>query len=293
MNVGYHSGGGNQQMVSQPMVVQNQQMNNPQMMGQPMQPVYVPMPMGQYFFVTDPLAELMNAKKASVKQRFELFETLTGCETPNQYYVYTEDQEGNKKYLFKAKEHSSCCCRLFCTGNSREFDLNFRRITYISQGQEKKIDFAKFKRPFKCTCCCCNRPEMSGNFEGERTGYIGKISEPCTLCDPKIHISNSSNVIVYTISCNCCQCGYYCRNNWMGRCSEVDFSIYKGSSIDGQPVGNIHKKFKGCTSLIGDADAFKLTFPVDAAPEEKFLLISATVMLDYLYYEDKNDGKQA
>ena len=58
-------------------------------------------------FVQDPMALLATAKKASVKQKFEFFEVITGCESANQYYVSREDNEGNKRYLFKAKENSS------------------------------------------------------------------------------------------------------------------------------------------------------------------------------------------
>ena len=105
------------------------------------------MPMVQ--FVQDPMALLATAKKASVKQKFEFFEVITGCESANQYYVSCEDNEGNKRYLFKAKENSSWCCRNCCSGASREFDLDMKRVQYTSQGQEQKINFAKFERPFK------------------------------------------------------------------------------------------------------------------------------------------------
>lgn len=142
-------------------------MGTPGMSGQMMAP--------QFQFVEDPMALLLSAKSASIKQRFELFEVITGCETNNQYYVSTIDGEGNKKYLFKAKENSSCCCRNCCPGSSREFNLDLRRITYTSQGQEKKVDFAKFERPFKCTCCCLNRPEMKGKLVGPQPIPLGKI----------------------------------------------------------------------------------------------------------------------
>ena len=304
-----YQGSSNQLMSPQPMVMPNQPMVLQNQMTQPMQPMqpmqamqamlpmhpiqpYIAVP-AQLIFVNDPLGELMISKQAVVKQKIELFEIATGCETPNQYYVYTEDEEKNKKYLFKAKEHSSCCCRFWCDGNRRGFDLDFKKIMYTAQGHEKKVDFAKYKRPCKCTTCCFCRPEMSGNFVGDKTDYVGKVTEPCTVCDPKIHLWNPNNVIEYTISCNCCQCGYVCRERCCGKCYEVDFSIYEGSSITGKPVGKIHKKFRSCGRLIADSDAdtFRITFPEAANAEMRFLIVSATVMLDYLYYEDKNAGK--
>ena len=104
----------------------------------PQQPIMYNMPPCQYQFVSDPLAELMYAQKASVKQRFELFEALSGCETENQYYISTVDNQGNKKYLFKAKESSSCCCRFFCSGANREFTLNLRKIFYTPKDKKRK-----------------------------------------------------------------------------------------------------------------------------------------------------------
>lgn len=297
MNSGYQSGGytiekpPEQQMNNHPldnMEGQPVQITENQLMTTQAQPVYVPA--GGFVFVQDPLMELMNVRTAIVKQKFELLEAVTGCETPNRYYVYVKDEQGNKKYLFKAKENSSCLCRYFCPGSCRGFELDLRRVVDYSKGGNK-VNFARFKRPFKCTCYCCNRPELVGNFIGEKSGYIGKISEPCTVCDPKLHLSNSSNVIAYTITCNCCQCGYCLRDTCCGKCSEVDFNIFKGSTDNGQPVGNIHKEYKGCRTFVGDVDDFKITFPIEATPEEKVLIIGAVIMMDFLYYEDKSkDG---
>ena len=47
----------------------------------------IPMQMQVIQFVQDPMALLATAKKASVKQKFEFLEVLTGCETKNEYYV--------------------------------------------------------------------------------------------------------------------------------------------------------------------------------------------------------------
>ena len=255
----------------QPMYQQPQPMYQQAMYQQPIynQPIYqkpviqpqvvympqgVPMPMQMVQFVQDPIAILATSKKASVKQKFEFLEVLTGCETKNEYYVSAEDNEGNKKYLFKAKENSSWCCRNCCFGSMREFDLDLKKIEYTSQGQEKKVNFAKFERPFKCTCCCCNRPEMSGKLLNTPPQPLGKVSEPCTVCDPKIKIYNGTGIQTFTITCDCCQCGYCCRNSIMGRCSEVNFDIFNGASTEGKPTGNVFKKVKGCESVIGDAD---------------------------------------
>lgn len=243
------------------------------------------------FYSTDPFVELAHAKKATIKQRFEPWEALTGCETANQYYVFIKDHEGNEKYLFKAKEESTWCCRNCVDGRSREFTLHLRTIQ-SQNGKEKKEDFADFHRPFKCTCCCCARPELKGILKKDTMGgNVGKIMEPCTVCNPKIMVYNREGIGAWTITCDCCQCGYMCANSWCGKCSEVNFEIYKGvDNCQGKAPGAIKKKFKGLKSILGDADFFDLTFPEMATPEERLLLITGVIMLDYLYYEDKDNS---
>ena len=49
---------------------------------------------------------------------------------------------------------------------------------------------------------------------------------------------------------------------------------------------------KGVQSAVGVADFYTITFPPEANPEDKVMLIGATIMIDYLYYEDKDDSDQ-
>jgi hypothetical protein len=61
--------------------------------------------------INDPLVELANAGSAIIKQKIELLEILTGCETANRYHVYIKTTNGEMTYLFKCKEESGCCER--------------------------------------------------------------------------------------------------------------------------------------------------------------------------------------
>ena len=242
-------------------------------------------------FVPDPMALLATAQKARVKQKFEYLEVISGCEMQNEYYVSCEDAEGNRQYLFKAKEISTWACRTFCVGAIREFKLDLKKIEYTSQGQEKKTTFSQFDRPFRCTCCCCNHPEMSGQLFDQNPPFIGKITVPCYVCDPVIQIWNKTNTLAYTITINCCQCGFCNRKAMFGKCSEVVFDIFTGSHIEGKKTGIVHKKVKGVQSAIGDADFYTITLPPEATPVDKLLMIGAIINIDYLYFEDKDRGK--
>jgi hypothetical protein len=45
----------------------------------------------------------------------------------------------------------------------------------------------------------------------------------------------------------------------------------------------------GCfKAWVSDADCFKIAFPSNATPEDKALLVAATILIDYRYFEENN-----
>jgi len=44
--------------------------------------------------------------------------------------------------------------------------------------------------------------------------------------------------------------------------------------------------------MLGDADNFSVVFPKAANAEERSLIMAATIMLDYMYFEEKAGGNQ-
>ena len=109
--------------------------------------------------VQDPMQELATSQKVYVKQKIELLEMLTGCETPNRYHVYSLGQNNQWSYLFKCKELSGWCMRNCISSNSRAFNLC---VKHVSSPTDFTIDdysnsYAVFERPYKCTCCCLDR----------------------------------------------------------------------------------------------------------------------------------------
>lgn len=131
-------------------------MGAPQLVINPGQFVFIGIPMR---FTPDPLIELQYARSAKIKQKMELFEVLTGCETPNRYHVFIKNAQGQDVYLFKCKEHSSWFCRNCCSSKAREFRMSVKHVSNESEygGDDYTTKFAEFSRPFKCTCCCFAR----------------------------------------------------------------------------------------------------------------------------------------
>jgi hypothetical protein len=165
------------------------------------------------------------------------------------------------------------------------------------KGDDYSDTFAYFDRPYKCTCYCCNRPEMTGHLKSDDK-KIGRVYEPWTCCDPRHEIYNEKEELRYVIVADCCQCGLCCRGWPCGKCSEAIFTIHKpnkdGSYSVENKEGQIKKMFNGCVKeMISDADNFELVFPVDATPYEKLMMIGAVLMIDYAFYEsNSNDNNR-
>ena len=107
------------------------------------------------------------------KQKVELLEAMSGCETANTYKIYdvadNGKQNGNfikkKKNLFnfftnkgdeifKVKEKSECCSRVCCPGNCRPFELKLK--DKLAKDSDDDILY-KVEREFACTFLCCSR----------------------------------------------------------------------------------------------------------------------------------------
>ena len=136
-----------------------------------------------------------NADGVFVRQRVELFEAVTGCETKNRYNLVTipkgaafpekMDTAWSEPYkeaalsdrLYKAKEESQCfqriCCPVF-----RGFEMEFKT-------KEGATDFT-IERPFKCDPChcppCCMLAEQELSVKGRDGVVITRAKERTANC---------------------------------------------------------------------------------------------------------------
>jgi hypothetical protein len=247
----------------------------------------------QCVFIQDPMIELANSVKAVIHQQIEVFEMLSGCETPNRYHVFVQNAQGYNQYLFKCKEESGWCMRNCCPSSGREFSMKLKHINAATQ--IKSNDFlnvyATLFKPFKCTCCCLARPELLLSLNGHEQQYVGKVKEEFTCCDPLFTIKDGNGNPVYSVKCDCCQCGFCCRKNFCGKISEVKFFIYDLNNCV-QPAGTIVKmRAQNVGQLITDADSYEVLFPANATPQQKFSLICCALMIDYQYFEETGSGQ--
>ena len=253
------------------------------------------LPQGVQLISQDPLDILARADKAFIKQKVELLEVFTGCETKNRYHVYIHTTLNENIYLFKCKESSGWCMRNCCASESRAFNMKVKHMQNEGEFRNDQYDdqkkYAEFNRPFKCTCFCLSRPEMNASILKQN---IGKVVDPFNCCDEEFNIYDTRGELRWRVSASCCQCGILFRKS-CGVCCTAQFPIFKGSRTDldrDSADGMITKKSTGLSEVFTDADSFVLTFPGDATPEEKMLLISTVLMIDYRLYEDTGDNSK-
>jgi hypothetical protein len=169
----------------------------------------------KYIYVPDPMAELAMSTGVLIRQEAQFLEQITGCESPNRYFVFSQSPQGGMKLLFKCKEQSGCCMRNCCPANSREFNMLIKHVKNASNLDDNySAPYLHISKPFKCTCCCLDRPEMLAYFCSTHLS-LGKIKQPMNCCDPEFYIYDGNVTKRYTIYADCCQCGLFCKNNYV------------------------------------------------------------------------------
>ncbi len=234
---------------------------------------------------------LQVAKSVFIKQTIEWTEMVTGYETPNRYQVYFKNPgDPNYTMLFTCKEMSDYCERNYCSGDTRPFITNIKHMSNMNIDNDYQSNiFAVMNKPYKYTCYCLARPEMTGHYKGVEGPRFGKIYQPYTYCDPVFHVMNNIGQIIYSITTDCCKCGFCCRGG-CGMFEPITFHIFKGENCDSKMInlacGKIIKHSMGIQSLLSDADNFEVFFPNECSPEEKLTFIGAALMIDYMFFEE-------
>ena len=222
-----------------------------------------------------------------IKQKMETLEMFTGCETENTYYVYPLSKTGDKKghKLFKCKEKSGCVQRQCLSGECRAFDLNIKLAD-----QNDNLDgepFLHIERPCRCTFYCCNRPEITVHcVQDGKNEYVGKIVDKFNCCDITLVIFDKNEQEKYHVTASCCQIGLHCKGP-LDCCQRILFELKTPS---GDVVANIEKKSPGCiAAMVTDMDNFAVHFPKNCSKEDRALIMSSVLFLDFRYFEENKE----
>lgn len=242
-----------------------------------------------------------------VRQKLEILEMISGCETKNRYKIVTIPQGNpwpvespNSTYtkpfrdqsemgaLLMAKEEGDCyrriCCPLF-----RDFTMQF---TDSQQNNWFTID-----RPFKCDPChcppflMCNTQEMDmKDGAGQLLGHAEEVNANCMQCCSRtFKISDANGTEQYRLrasecktksgKCNCC--APTCCNE----AYEVDVMGPNGELI---PDASINFVWPGCNcGGLTDLSNVLIRFPENANSQERSQLLLGTMLIEFTVQEFK------
>ena len=95
------------------------------------------------------MAELAMSTGVLIRQEAQFLEQITGCESPNRYFVFSQSPQGGMKLLFKCKEQSGCCMRNCCPANSREFNMLIKHVKNASNLDDNySAPYLHISKPF-------------------------------------------------------------------------------------------------------------------------------------------------
>ncbi len=230
--------------------------------------------------------KLEEQKGIFIKQKMEMLEVITGCETENKYNVYSMNKKGTGKKghpLFKCKEKSDLCARMCLNGSCRPFKM---KISSLVRGEEddEYEPFLHLERACKFTCLCFDRPEVKVFLVEEgKNEYLGKIVDPWNWCNMEFLVYDKDNNLKFTIEGSCLQLGVWCRFPFEP-CQTINFDIKAPS---GEVLTTLQKRSPGCLkTMVSDMDNFALNFPEKITPHDKALLMSATLFIDFRHFEE-------
>lgn len=232
---------------------------------------------------------LQNAKGVFIRHAIDMMEILSGYDTGNRYEVYVKNPgDENNIMLFYCKEMSSCCDKVCFKPPERPFYLNIKHVTNFNFDRDFSTNnFAVFIRPLALKICFCNQSEMLCHYRSKDGSRFGKVSLPCVCCDPVWQVVNSQGQVAYSITTNCCTCGYMCSNKCVCY-DQVIFNIFKGGEFNAKDsssiCGKIVKNAMGKDFTDTISEHLEIIFPHEAAPEEKLNIIGASLLIEYGHF---------
>ncbi|XP_019864431.1 PREDICTED: phospholipid scramblase 2-like isoform X2 [Amphimedon queenslandica] len=214
------------------------------------------------------LEYLTQVDQLLVNQQIELLEIMTGFETQNKYKV--RNSLGQQVYF--AAEDSNCCLRQYC-GPSRPFGMQI-----LDNNQREVIHL---ERPLRCSSWCCFCCLQTMEVQSPPGTVIGFVEQDCSLVYPWFSLKNADGETVLKIKGPLCPCKC---------CYDVEFQVL---SADGtQEVGKISKKWSGLAKeYFTDADNFGVTFPMDLDVKMKAVMLAATFLIDFMFFEDNQNNR--
>jgi len=249
----------------------------------------------------DPYKLLQETNDCVVIQAPSLVEILCGCVMEKRFDVYIRTG-GQTIRLFRCKEESGFCMRQCCPRVLRGFVL---QIKFVGNNiGELDDDYASpvgvLTKPFSCASLCCPglmHPMVVTWNGGKVAEELGKVELPkcccglqigpcCSCCTCFLNVFNKQGNLHFVLTMSICQAAFCIT---CGKCCyDAVVNIFRAANQN-DPVGTIVRMGK-CSSCLTNTDNYTLTFPKDATPEEKFMLLAANLQFDYFYFNTSCGG---
>ncbi|CAG2212982.1 phospholipid scramblase 2-like isoform X1 [Mytilus edulis] len=210
-----------------------------------------------------------------VKQQVELMELITGWETSNKYKVL--NSMGQQIYF--AAEESDMCMRQ-CCGPQRGFTIHITD----NLGQE----LIQVKREFKCCagCCWCASSDSIAHeisIEAPPGQVVGYVRQEQSCWEPNYTIRDANHEPILRMKGPCCII--------QGPCCPQDQEFIISSEDGANEVGKISKQWTGLMrEAFTDADNFGVSFPKDLDVKVKATLLGAVFLIDFMFFEQKQNN---
>jgi len=216
-----------------------------------------------------------------IEQKLKPNEVIVGGENKYMYHVHplNRKEDAPPLPLFKCREKTDFCQRRCLPNACKPFKMEISML-YETEGSIKYESYLHLERPCKCACFGFNRNQVRVMLtEGGRNEYLGKIADPFNWCNLQLDIY-SQDTLKYILFGNCCQAGIWFRCPCQA-CETLDLEI---RSTSGEIISKIQKGSLQ-KNRENTADNFSVDFPKNIPPNDKLLLMSAVLFLDYKYFE--------
>ncbi|KAJ8300330.1 hypothetical protein KUTeg_021849 [Tegillarca granosa] len=155
---------------------------------------------------------------------------------------------------------------------------------------DQLLEVIRVGREFKC---CAGCPWCAGfdgcaheiAIEAPVGNIVGYVKQECSSWVPRFVIRDSDHNDILRIKGPCCICQGICCT-W-----DQEFPVF--SSDEQHEVGKISKQWTGLVKeMFTDADNFGVSFPADLDVRVKATLIGAVFLIDFMYFEQKQNNNR-
>jgi len=245
---------------------------------------------------------MMDSSGYFCQQRLEIFEAVTGIETPNRYNItpiprdtsdpvppdwlqYFKDGAASNPVL-KAKEHSACLERVCCAAY-RSFDMPFNWTS---------TDAGAFslQRPFHCTlicpgiCMCGGAQEIFvKDADGRVVAHAQEEFRCGNFCSRSFNAMDGDGQVLYKLKAS--SCGHANGNNCCApSCFNRAYGVDVYNPEETKVVSSSQWVWPGCNcGGLTDRSNIVARFPEDATAQQRAAIMGGLFLIEFAVMEWK------